>query len=322
MAPDLSVIIVAYRCRDELADCLASLAPDRDGLAVEVTVVDNASGDGTTDLVRQRFGWVRLIANDTNRGFAAANNQGLGYASGRHVLFLNPDTVVHPGALATLVRALDSDEGLGACGPQLLNPDGSIQPSVRRFATFATLLHQYTPLRVLRVLKRPYRAYKMRDFDGRTAADVDVLMGAALAVPRRVLDEVGPMDERFFVYWEEVDLCRRIRAAGHRVRFDPAAKVTHVGGVSAATATASVFFCRSMFRYLAKHHGRPLGRTMAVLLWLGMIVREAGLLAGGTLAAVALGLTGRTSRARRRWAGARRAARFMFRDAWRSLPWA
>jgi len=316
MPPDLSIVIVAYRCRDALADCLMSIESHSGNLATETIVVDNAGRDGTAEMVRERFGWVRLIANARNRGFAAANNQGLVLAAGRNVLFLNPDTVVHAGALEVLVRTLDGDPHVGACGPQLLNADGSIQPSARRFPTLAALLHQYTPLRALRFLKGAYRRYKMADFDFRTPADVDSLMGAALCVPQRVLAEVGIMDERFFVYLEEVDLCRRIREAGHRIRFEPSGRLTHLGGVSAASATANVLFCRSLFRYLRKHGGPFRGAAMVFALRLGMFLREAALLVGNLIAALVLLLVGRTARAQRRLAGAASAARFLCRDGW------
>jgi len=319
MQPDLSVVIVAYNCRDALADCLASLESEPCDLLLETIVVDNASRDGTAEMVRRRFERVRLIANDANRGFAAANNQGIDLASGRHILLLNPDTVVHGGAPAALVAALDADARLGVCGPQLLNADGSIQPSVRRFPTFAALLHQYTPLRVLGFLRGAYRRYKMKDFDFRTAADVDIVMGAAFCVPRRVLDEVGVLDERFFVYFEEMDFCRRVHRAGYRVRFEPAAKVTHIGGVSAATATANLFFCRSLFRYVRKHNGWLKGFGMEFILRFGMFLREGLQLIGSLLAAGPLAMVGQTRRARRRVTRARSAARFVFCDGWRTF---
>jgi hypothetical protein len=319
MAPDLSIIVVAYNCSKELADCLASLRPEVGGPTREFLVVDNASRDGTAQMVRERFAWVRLIANDRNRGFAAANNQGLAIASGRHILFLNPDTVVHDDALAVLVRTLEGDASLGACGPQLLNADGSIQPSVRRFPTFAALAHQYTPLRALRVLKGAYRRYKMADFNFTTAADVDVLMGAAICVPAGVLAEVGVFDERFFVYFEEMDLCRRIHDAGRRIRFEPAARITHVGGVSAATATANLFFCRSLLKYIRKHNGCLKAFAMIAMLWPGMFLREAILLVTNLVAALALAIAGRAERSVRRLARAKSAARFVCCDGWRAF---
>ena len=319
MSTDLSILIVAWRCRDDLAHCLASLPAAVGDLESETVVVDNASGDGTAEMVRERFPAVHLIANTGNRGFAAANNQALAVATGRHVLYLNPDTRPEAGSLAVLVRTLDADEGLGAAGPQLRGADGEIQPSVRTDPTFAALLHQYTPLRLLRIVGPAYRRYKRRDMDFTVAADVDTLMGAALCVPRRVLDEVGPMDERFFVYHEEADLCLRIRQAGYRVRFEPAARVTHVGGVSSAQAAAGVLYLRNLYRFLYKHHGPLKGALMVTALRVGLFLREAlqvpmqGLAAGGYL------LVGRVDRARRRGRRAAQAVRYLCCDAWRTL---
>lgn len=319
MNPDLSILIVAYRCRDDLARCLECIPAGAGGLRTETVVVDNASGDGTTGMVRQRFPHVHLIANGENRGFAAANNQALAVATGRHVLFLNPDTRPEEGSLAGLVRTLDADAGLGAAGPQLVNPDGSVQPSVRADPTFAALLHQYTPVRVLRLLAPAYRRYKRRDMDFGSAADVDTLMGAALCVPRRVLEEVGAMDERFFVYHEEADLCLRIRQAGYRVRFEPAARIVHVGGVSSAHTDANVLYLRSLYRFLYKHHGRWKGGFMVGALRVGLFLREALQLPVETLAALALLLAGRLDRARRRARRAGRAGRYLCCDCWRTL---
>jgi hypothetical protein len=317
--PDLSIIIVAWHCREDLAHCLEAV-PDATGdLRTETVVVDNASGDGTARMVRERFPEVRLIANAANRGFAAANNQALAVASGRHVLFLNPDTRPEEGALAVLVRTLDDDDTLGAVGPQLREPDGAVQPSVRSDPTPAALLHQYTPLRLLRFLAPAYDRYKRRDMDFQTAADVDTLMGAALCVPRRVLDEVGTMDERFFVYHEEADLCLRIRRAGYRVRFEPAARVVHVGGVSAGHAAANVLYLRSLYRFLYKHQGRLKGGLTVTALRLGLFLREALHVPAQALAAAGLFVAGRTGRARRHGRRAARAVRYLCCDAWRTL---
>jgi N-acetylglucosaminyl-diphospho-decaprenol L-rhamnosyltransferase len=316
---DLSVIIVSMNCRGELAECLASVERARGGLAVETFVVDNASRDASAAMVAERFPQVRLVANKSNRGFAAANNQAVAMATGRNVLFLNPDTVVRPGALEVLVRTLDGDKTIGVCAPQLLNADGSIQKSSRREPTPAALLHQYTPLRLLRIFKGAYRRYKMGDFDFRTAADVEIVMGAAFCVPAQVLAEVGSLDERFFVYFEEMDFCRRVRKAGYRVRFEPGGQITHIGGVSAATATSNLFFCRSLFRYLRKHNGPVAGRAMVFALRLGMFLREAMLLVADLAAGGALALVFQTERAKRRLARARSAARFLFRDVWLTL---
>jgi GT2 family glycosyltransferase len=302
-----------------LAECLASVERARGGLAVEVFVVDNASRDTSAAMVAEQFPQVRLIANERNRGFAAANNQAVALAMGRNVLFLNPDTVVRPGALEMLVRTLDGDATIGVCAPQLLNADGSIQESSRREPTFAALLHQYTPVRLLRIFKGAYRRYKMGDFDFRQAADVEIVMGAAFCTPARVLAQVGALDERFFVYFEEVDFCRRVREAGYRVRFEPSGQITHIGGVSAATATSNLFLCRSLFRYIRKHNGPVAGRAMVFTLRLGMFLRQAALLPTELLAGGAQALMFRTKRAKRHLARARSAARFLFCDGWLTL---
>jgi N-acetylglucosaminyl-diphospho-decaprenol L-rhamnosyltransferase len=316
---DLSVIIVSMNCRGELAECLASVERARCSLGVETFVVDNASRDGSAAMVAEQFPQVTLIANNRNRGFAAANNQAVAAANGRNVLFLNPDTVVKPGALEVLVRTLDGDATIGVCAPQLRSADGSVQESSRREPTFAALLHQYTPLRILMIFKGAYRRYKMGDFDFCTPADVDIVMGAAFCVPARVLAEVGVLDERFFVYFEEMDFCRRVREAGYRVRFEPRGQITHIGGVSAATATSNLFFCRSLFRYIRKHNGPVAGRAMVFMLRLGMFLREAMLLVMDLALGGLLALVLRTDRAKRRLARARSAARFLFRDGWLTL---
>jgi len=316
MLPDLSVIIVAYHCRDELAACLQSLAPSRVGVSAEVFVVDNASRDGTAEMVRERFGWVHLVANAENRGFAAANNQAIVSATGRHVLFLNPDTAVSEGALETLVRTLDGDPTIGACGPRIVNPDGTPQHSLRRFPTFTALLHQYTILRAVRLFKPAYRRYKMANFTWERPADVDCLMGAALCVPREVLSRVGTLDERFFVYLEEMDLCRRLANAGYRVRFVPGAEVTHVGGVSAKSGPATVYFFRSLFAYLRKHRGRAVGSLMAATLMAGMFLRHMLLFPANALAGLLLLVLAQRTASARHIERAYDSARFLVRDGW------
>jgi GT2 family glycosyltransferase len=308
---DISVIIVSYQCAEALAGCLESLTGRAWGVSAEFIVVDNGSTDGAADMVRRRFGQVHLFANPDNRGFAAANNQGLAVARGRHMFFLNPDTLVHPGALERIVETLDADPTIGALGPQLVNPDGSIQPSARRFPTFVAMLHHYTPLRLILVLRGAYRRYMMTGFDFTLAADVDQVMGAAMAVPRSVLDRVGPMDERFFLYFDEVDLCRRIKVAGYRVRFDPSARVTHIGGASSGSAASYCLRRRSLLKYIRKWHGPLAGPLLTAALWAGIVARELLSLKINLLAGAAMALIGRQEKARRLMKRARLAAAYL-----------
>jgi N-acetylglucosaminyl-diphospho-decaprenol L-rhamnosyltransferase len=256
-APDLSIIIVSWNVRDLLRACLRSIQADRGGLRPEVIVVDAASHDGTPAMVREEFPWAKLIACADNVGFPKGNNIGLAEAHGRYLLLLNPDTEVQPGALATMVAYLEQNPEVGALGPQLLNPDGSVQSSRRRFPTLATAVFESTWL-------EPYapagllRRYYALDLADDETAEVDWLTGACLLVRREVLQEVGDLDEAYFMYSEEMDWLRRIKAAGRRVVYLPQAKVMHHMGKSSEQVVAArhISFQRAKLRYFKKYHGR------------------------------------------------------------------
>ena len=260
--PDLSIAIVNWNTRDHLARCLESIDSGLGCVQAEVFVVDNASVDGSADMVRDRYPHVRLIENDANLGFAAANNLVFERAAGRFVLLLNPDTQVHPDALERIVDYLDRHERVGAVGAHLLNEDGTTQRSVRDFPTFSSALYQYTLLRLWPFLKKALRRYKMRDFDYAVTQKVPQPMGAALAVRKEVLRQVGPMDTDFFMYYEEADLCKRIIAGGWEIHYLAEAHVTHYSGASARQVKPSLFLQekKSLLRFFDKHCGRT--RTM------------------------------------------------------------
>ncbi len=260
MSPDLSVVIVNWNVCDLLHDCLASVFAEAEAPGaprLEVIVVDNGSCDGSVEMVRDAFPNARLVHNRVNRGFPAANNQGIALAQGRTVLLLNPDTVVVEGALDALVAYMDAHGDVGMVGPQLLNADGTVQSSRRRFPTVATLflestwLQPYAPRRIL-------DAYYVADRSPDQVQDVDWLYGAALLVRREALLEVGPLDEGFFMYSEELDWCRRFKEAGWRVVYLPSAQVVHYGGRSSDQVVASrhIHFQTSKVRYTRKYHGR------------------------------------------------------------------
>lgn len=257
-APILSVIIVNWNVRDLLRTCLSAVlrAQDR-GPAREVIVVDNVSADGSVEMVRREYPQVRVIANRENRGFTGGNNQGLAASTGRYLMLLNPDTEVQDGALQTLVDYLEAHAEVGAVGPQLRNPDGSVQSSRRRFPTPATAFFESTWLQrwAPRGLLRRY--YVQDHGDDETLA-VDWVTGAALAVRRAVYEQVGGLDEDFFMYSEELDWCRRIKAAGWQVVYLPAARVVHHEGKSSEQAVPArhINFQRSKIRYFRKYHGR------------------------------------------------------------------
>jgi len=265
---DLSIVIVSYNVRDLLADCLRSIAssisvnpagmgaPSGDGLAIEVIVVDSASTDSTPSMIRKLFPWARLIALNENVGFSRGNNIGIEAAGGRRLLLINPDTIVEGNALANLCSCLDTHPEVGLVGPQLLNADGTVQSSRRRFPTLLTAFFESTWLQPFAPpsILRSYYGMDKRDDE---IASVDWVTGAAMLVRKEVIEQVGGLDERFFMYSEELDWQRRIKRAGWDVVYYPEAKVTHFGGKSSEQAEAAthIAFQRSKFLYFRKYHG-------------------------------------------------------------------
>lgn len=256
--PDVSVIIVNWNTRDLLRDCLASIGRETRA-AHEIIVIDNASRDGSAEMVRREFPGVVLIANADNRGFAGANNQGLAVARGRHVLLLNPDTLVLDGAIDTMLAWLARHPDVGCVGCQVLEGPGVIQqtsfadPGPLNLAIVELGLHKLA--RWIPRFGQPW----YRDWDRRTEREVDVVSGMFMLVPRAVLEKVGPLDPAFFVYAEEADWCRRIRKAGWRCVFAPVAQIIHLDGGSKSTAQIRskmhVQMQKSHLIYVRKHDG-------------------------------------------------------------------
>jgi len=259
--PRLTVIVISWNTRDLLARCLAAVGRDGATLALEVIVVDNASSDGSADLVARRFPAARLIRNPDNRGFGRACNQALAVASGDAVLFLNPDAEPCAGALARLVEFLESRRDVGAVGPLLLTAGGEPGLTYGYFPSVATaLLPLLRPL--ARLLRRPSDLHALGVVPAKLppdapVRDVDYLSGASLVVRRELLARIGGFDERFFLYFEETDLCRRIHAAGLRVVLLPAARALHLEGGSREKRGGPALrdYYRSLNLYLRKHHG-------------------------------------------------------------------
>ncbi len=274
--PDLSVIIVNWNVRDLLRRCLHSILANLPTCSLEVIVVDNASTDGSMEMVRTEFPQVRLIANPGNRGFTAANNQGLAVARGRYVLLLNPDTEVVGDALETMVAFADAHPDVGVVGPQLLNPDGTVQSSRRRFPTLATALFESTWLQPC-APRRLLVHYYVLDRPDDEVQDVDWVTGAALMARREAVEQVGPLDEGFFMYSEELDWCRRFRAAGWRVVYLPTARVIHYEGKSSEQVLPArhIHFQTSKIRYFRKYHG-PAAAEVLRLVILGNYLWQIG----------------------------------------------
>jgi GT2 family glycosyltransferase len=269
--PACSAVIVNYHSEGLLSQCLASLEAEEEVL--EVIAVDN-SATLAESTVPRRFPWLRIVENRHNLGFARASNQGLQKARGRYLLLLNPDTVVHPGALHALMRYLDRHPEVGAVGPKVLDPDGSLQLSCRRFPGYLTIFFgRYSAL--TRWLPRnPFsRRYLYLDWDHGSAAEVDWLSGACLMVRREVLEQVGPLDEEYFLFVEDMDWCRRIRDAGWSVAYVPSAVVTHRIGASRGPQPARLVWerHRGMLRYFHKHFRKPW--PLEALVGAGLLLR-------------------------------------------------
>jgi GT2 family glycosyltransferase len=272
---DLSVIIVSWNVKGLLAECLASVydALGRSHLACEILVVDNASSDGSPEMVRERFPQVLLLANAENKGFAAANNQAMAQAQGRLVLLLNPDTVVRRDALDILVRFMDETPTAGMAGPRLVYPDGRFQHAAFRFPTLAQAFFDFFPMHY-RLLESPLNGrYSRSLYTAGRPFVIDHPLGACMMVRRQAIDEVGGMDEGFFMYCEEIDWAMRLKRAGWEIYCVPAAEVVHYAGQSTQQFREEMFVAlwRSRFRLYAKHYGRfdnwMLRRVVRLGLW-------------------------------------------------------
>ena len=228
---DVSVCVVNWNCRDHLRACLRSLRSRLQKMRLEVIVVDNASTDGAPDMVARRFPRVRLIRNGDNVGFARANNQAAEVARGRYLFFLNNDTIVPPGTLRELLDYAEAHPDAGLIGPALRDGRGRTQVSCRLRPTVGALLHRTMLLRWTGLFRRAYRACRGRGLDLGRTQPVEVLMGAALMVPRSVFVECGRWDEGYTFGGEDIDLCTRVGRA-HRVVYHPEVSVTHFGRVS------------------------------------------------------------------------------------------
>jgi GT2 family glycosyltransferase len=245
---DVSVIIASFNARDYLSRCLRSLFEVTSDVSFEVIVVDNASRDGTPQLVREQFPQVKLNARRSNAGFSVAINEGMCAATGDHFLILNPDTEFQENVLPAMLSHLRGNLHVALIGPKLLDGDGSLQLSCRAFPDItAALFNRYSLLTRLLPGNRFSSKYLMLDFDHACIADVDWISAACWLVPRTTYERIGPLDERYFWTFEDVDYCQRAKQAGLRVVYFPEVSlVHHIGGSARGVPVRSI---------LARHRG-------------------------------------------------------------------
>ena len=265
----LSIIIVNWNQRDMLADCLQSFVPKLQPNREEVIVVDNASTDGSVEMLAERYPEVRLIRNSKNRGFAAANNQGFAVARGHYLLLLNNDTLVHGDVLNRAYEYMERHADVAVMGCKVLNDDGTTQVSTTQYPSLTNLALLTSGLWKLpwpKFLGRYQMAHWQRD----DVRDVDTISGCFMLVRESAMDQVGVLDERFFFFGEETDWCKRFRDAGWRVTFAPVGEITHFGSVSARRLNheRDLMLSRAMVRLHRKHRGL----VSAMLVWFVLLV--------------------------------------------------
>jgi hypothetical protein len=277
--PLVSILVVSFNTRDMTLQCLRALYSSLGGVAAEVVVVDNGSHDGTAAAIERDHPQARVIANDHNAGFGAANNQAMKTSRGRYLLLLNSDAFVERGAVAALIEFIERHPQVAAVGPRLLNADGSLQISCFPFPSPARAWAEN--LWLPKVLPHTSRLGDYRKWAHDQERFVEWVVGACLLVRREAYEAVGGFDERFFMYSEEADWQRRMRNKGWQIGFTPAARVKHLGGASGAVNPAVInrHFFDSLDRYELKHHG-----------WPGLILLRLAMAAGSSLRAIVWGV--------------------------------
>ena len=265
---ELSVIVVNWNTRDLLRDCLNSVYAETKATSFEILVVDNASSDGSAEMVKREFPRAGLIENQENVGFARANNQAIRQSSGRFILLLNSDTVVLSGALDKMVAFMKQHPAVSALGPMLLNPDGSLQPSIRT-APVSGYIRLFLPGEWLATYPLRFLIWRLgkKETYSNQPRQVGGVSGACMMITREAVDKVGLLDEQYFFFWEEVDWFCRLRQSGGVVYFIPDAQIIHHYAKSInQTYNRSKYLNVNKYRFIHKHHGRMASYLFRIML--------------------------------------------------------
>ncbi|MCG3174047.1 MAG: hypothetical protein GMKNLPBB_02267 [Myxococcota bacterium] len=274
-APMLTISIVSYNTRGIVDACLQSLVSQQTRHPFEIWLADNDSKDGTVSMAMEKYPAVGVIANTDNLGFAKANNQIWRESRGQYYLLLNSDTVTPPGALDRLIDFMEAHPRAGACGPRLTYPDGSLQQSVRRFPSMMGAFFTMSYLEKVFPRAPLIGDYMMGDFTYDQLVEVDQPMGACLMLRGETVRRIGPLDERFFMYFEEVDWCLRAKRAGWEIWFVPDVTVVHIENASSKKVWSKthMYFYQSMVKYYRKNFGEREARALKAMILMGAALR-------------------------------------------------
>lgn len=273
---DLSIVIVSWNTKDILDQCLKSVFDETNGISYEIIVIDNASKDGSCEMVKEKYPDVILIENQDNVGFAAANNIGFTHCKGSYVLLLNSDTIVLNGALQKTLQYADQHPEFGVVSCKILNEDLTLQPNCSMYPSLLNSLFFVTGLYSLFPKSKLFGRAAMTWWNYNDEREVQVLKGCFMLVRKEALEQTGPMDERFFMYSEEVDWCYRFSKAGWKLGFYPDTSIVHLGGVSAAKlgGQRALVKDKSTRRYMKKHWSKPayaMGLTFMFMFYLSRL---------------------------------------------------
>lgn len=273
---DLSIVIVNYNTKDLLKQTIESVINNTKGIEYEIWVVDNSSKDGSVEMVQEEFKSVKLIASKENLGFPKGNNVAIKKANGRYILLLNSDTKVIGDTLQNCVAYMDKHKDIGALGCKVELSDGTLDHACKRgFPTPEASLYYFLKLNKFMKNKRKYGAYTASYLGENEVGEVDALTGAFMMIPRTVIDEVGMLDEEFFMYGEDIDWCYRIKEAGYKIVYYPKEKIIHYKGCSSKKKKAKTTyeFHRAMILFYRKHYNDKYNIFVKMLVYLGVALR-------------------------------------------------